>query len=110
MCGQAAAGTQLWGDGTSWIRTAWEDSGEGMALGKAGRWDEQGPEALASLEGASCAGWAQGRAAGGFHQGHRAHEGQAVPIKGPAGAGNSTSSVEGPQAAPHCAARGRTRC
>ena len=28
MCGQAAAGTQLWGDGTSWIRTAWEDSGE----------------------------------------------------------------------------------
>lgn len=28
-CGQAAAGTQLWGMSTSWTRTAWEDSGEG---------------------------------------------------------------------------------
>lgn len=58
-----------------------------MGLGMAGRWDKQGPEALASLEGASCAGWAQGRAAGGFCQGHGAHEGQAVPIKGPPRAG-----------------------
>lgn len=58
-----------------------------MGLGMAGRWDKQGPEALASLEGASCAGWAQGRAAGGFCQGPGAHEGQAVPIKGPPGAG-----------------------
>ena len=67
--------------------TAWEDSGEGMGLGMAGRRDEQGPEALANLEGGKMCRVGPGKGCWGFFQGHGAHEGQAVPIEHPPGAG-----------------------